>query len=66
MAQHLKNRVVMDVRVGEQVETSGPAIIRVVEKSGRNRARLIFEVDEHVKLSKKVTPLTKRDTDSKA
>ena len=48
----MKNRVVMDVKVGERITIGNVASVRVEEKSGRNRARLIIEVDEDVKLSR--------------
>lgn len=49
----MKNRVVMDLRVGEQVSINGGlATVKVLEKTGRNRARLVFEVDSDVRLQK--------------
>lgn len=42
----------MDVKVGERVTIGSVASVRVEEKSGRNRARLIIEIDEGVKLSR--------------
>lgn len=42
----------MDVKVGERIVIGNVASVRVEEKSGRNRARLIIEVDEDVKLSR--------------
>jgi len=44
---------VKEVRVGEQVAIGDLAIVKGVEKSGRNRVRLVFEVDQDVKLTQK-------------
>lgn len=52
----MKSRVVKEVRVGEQVAIGDLAIVKVVEKSGRNRVRLVFEVDQDVKLTQKPVP----------
>lgn len=58
----MKNRVVMDVKVGERIAIGNVASVRVEEKSGRNRARLIIEVDEGVKLSRSAQAQAKPET----
>lgn len=52
----------MDVKVGERVTIGSVASVRVEEKSGRNRARLIIEIDEGVKLSRSALAQAKPET----
>lgn len=48
----MSNRVVMELKVGETVTIDGVAVVTLKEKTGRNRARLVFEVNRDVKLQK--------------
>jgi ABC-type transporter Mla subunit MlaD len=42
----------MELKVGETVTIDGVAVVTLKEKTGRNRARLVFEVNRDVKLQK--------------
>lgn len=42
----------MELKVGETVSIDGVAVVTLKEKTGRNRARLVFEVNREVKLQK--------------
>ena len=54
----MSSRVVMDLAVGERIVINDRQVtIRFVEKTGRSRARLVFELDSETKLKKEHAPI---------
>jgi hypothetical protein len=48
----VSNRVVMELKVGESVSVAGVVTVKVQEKTGRTKARLVFELPKGVKLQR--------------
>jgi sRNA-binding carbon storage regulator CsrA len=46
----VSNRVVVELKVGESVSVGGIVTVKVQEKTGRTKARLVFELPKGVKL----------------
>jgi sRNA-binding carbon storage regulator CsrA len=48
----VSNRVVMELKVGESVCVGGIVTVKIQEKTGRTKARLVFELPKGVKLQR--------------
>lgn len=48
----MSNRVVMELKVGESVCVDGLVTVKVQEKTGRTKARLVFELPKGVRLQR--------------